>query len=143
MSYTVIDKTPATTSFDITSVSIKLLNEWINSNNAEKIIASSRLIQSFHSGFIFQNLVFIENLLERAYDAGDQCYQSVIGKLSSIATSGVRMGRPGEPFLQDIQLQKKALEMAKQSDSYPVQNFFKFLAKCTQSNIDLFQENFE
>ena len=41
------------------------------------------------------------------------------------------------------QEQEKALEMAKQSDSYPVQNFFKFLAKCTQSDIDLFQQNFE
>ena len=140
ISFTVINKTPQTTSFDITPISINLLNEWINSNDAEKIIASSRLIQSFHSGFIFQHLDFIENLLERAYDADDQCYQTVIYELSPLATPVIRMGILGELSSQDIEL---ALEMAKQSDSYPVQNFFKFLAKCTQSDIDFFQENFE
>ncbi|QYO62136.1 hypothetical protein [Leptolyngbya sp. 7M] len=89
---------------DISPISLRVLNEWINSEDAEKIRAASRLIREFHAGFIFGHLEFVSNLLEQAYKAGDECYEAVSSNLFGIAASGVKMGIPGQPFPEDVRL---------------------------------------
>jgi len=121
---------------DISPVSLKLLNEWINFKDVEKIRAASRLIREFHAGFIFGHLEFVSNLLEQAYQAGDECYVAVSSNLFGIAASGVKMGIPGQPFPEDVQMRDQASAIAKQFfKGSPVRKFFDSLVKYAESDI--------
>ncbi len=121
---------------DVSPVSLKLLDEWIDSENSEKIGAASTLINQFHSGFIFSHLEFVINLLEKAYQASDECYQAVSSNLFSIAASGTRMGTPGEPFPEDIRLREKASAISKRFfKGSPIRKFFDSLEKCAEEDI--------
>lgn len=68
----------------ISPTSLKLLNEWINSSNGEKIKFASELIRKFPSGFIFGYLEFVSNLLEQADKGGYECYKAVSSNLRGL-----------------------------------------------------------
>lgn len=128
---------------DISPTSLKVLNEWINSEDAEKIRAASRLIREFYAGFIFGHLEFVSNLLEQAYKAGDECYEAVSSNLFGLAVSRVKMGRSGQPFPEDVQLRDQASAIAKQFlKGSPVRKFFDSLVKYAESDIK-FQQMFD
>ncbi|NJK29275.1 MAG: restriction endonuclease [Acaryochloris sp. RU_4_1] len=140
VSYTYIEASER----DISPTSLKLLDEWINSEDAEKIRAASRLINEFHAGFIFGHLKFVSNLLEQAYQAGDECYEAVSSNLFGIAVSGVKIGKLGKPFPADIQLLDQASAIAKQFfKGSPVRRFFDSLVKCAESDITSYQMFYE
>jgi hypothetical protein len=121
---------------DISPTSLRVLNEWINSEDAEKIRAASRLIREFHAGFIFGHLEFVSNLLEKAYRAGDECYEAVSSNLFGIAASRVKMGIPGQPFPEDVRLRDQASAVAKQFlKGSPIRKFFDSLAAYAESDI--------
>lgn len=127
---------------NISYASLKLLDEWVNSDNAEKIRSASILTGEFHAGFIFGQLEFVSNLLEQAYKAGDECYKVVSSNLFRRATSGVKMGIPGQPFPEDVRLRDQACAIAKQFfKGSPVRKFFDSLVKYAESDI-AFQQIF-
>jgi hypothetical protein len=121
---------------DISSVSLKVVSEWVNSQDSDKIEAASELITLFPSGFIFGHLDFVKNLLEQAYEAKDQCYESVTRNLFAIAYTKTRMGISGQPFPEDIQLRDQASEIAKQFfKGSPIYKFYNSLAEYAESEI--------
>jgi hypothetical protein len=121
---------------DISPVSLRVVSEWVNSKDSEKIEAASELISLFPSGFIFGHLEFVKNLLEQAYEAKDQCYESVTRNLFAIAYTKTRMGISGQPFPEDIQLRDQASEVAKQFfKGSPIYKFYNSLAEYAESEI--------
>lgn len=135
-SLTIVEESPARALLDFTSISIELLNEWINSTEPEKIKAASNLIDNFSSSFIFRYQEFIINLLERAYEAGDECYHWISSNLFRIALSKERKGIVGQPFPEDVELHEKASALAKQFPAgSPVHKFFDSLAKHAEAEI--------
>ena len=121
---------------DISPVSLIVVSEWVNSKDSEKIEAASELISLFPSGFIFGHLEFVKNLLEQAYEAKDQCYESVTRNLFVIAHTKTRMGISGQPFPEDIQLRDQASEIAKQFfKGSPIYKFYNSLAEYAESEI--------
>ena len=120
----------------ISPVSLRVISEWVKSKDSEKIKASSELINLFHSGFIFGHSEFVKNLLEKSYDAGDQCYEVVSRNLFAIAYTKTRMGISGQPFPEDIQLRDQASEIAKQCfKGSPIYKFYSSLAAYAESEI--------
>jgi hypothetical protein len=126
------------TLYDVVSLgfipaSLKVLNEWIDSGDAEKIKAASRLVPP---GFVFTYVEFVTNLLEQAYAAGDECYRIVSSCLQCDATSGLRIGISGEAFPQDIALQEQASAIAarfiKGSHLY---RFYHSIAEYAKANV--------
>jgi hypothetical protein len=126
------------TLYDVVSLgfipaSLKVLNEWIDSGDAEKIKAASRLVPS---GFVFTHVEFVTNLLEQAYAAGDECYRIVSSYFRCGVTSGLRIGISGEPFPQDIALQEQASAIAarfiKGSHLY---RFYHSIAEYAKANV--------
>jgi hypothetical protein len=115
---------------------LEVLDEWIGSENAEKIIAASRLLKEAYPNFVFIQEAFVANLLEKAHAAGDQCYRAVGSYLEGSAISGERMGRPGEPFPQDIALRDQSREAASRYlPGSPVHRFYETLRKGTEASI--------
>jgi hypothetical protein len=132
VSFTLYEESTLNTSFN----SIKLLSEWIDSEDAGKIRAASILIKGFPAGFVFSHLDFVSNLLEQAYKTGDECYETVCRNLFHIAMAGVKVGVPGQPFPEDVQLRDRASAISKQFfKGSPTHKFFESLVKVAEHDI--------
>ena len=118
------------------AASLKVLNEWIDSGNADKIESAARLIAEAQPAFVFQEVEFIVNLLERANAAGFDCHRRVASNLTSSAVSGVRSGTPGQPMPEDVALKDQALAVKSQFDAgSPPYKFYDYLAKSAEALI--------
>ena len=115
---------------------LKVLNEWINSGDADRIKSSARLVSSAHPAFVFKHEGFTSNLLERAYAAGPDCYRSVVSNLTSSAISGTRSGTPGQPKSEDVAMRDQASEVMNQYDAgSPPYKFYASLVKFAETTI--------
>ena len=118
------------------AASLQVLNEWINSGDADRIQSAARLISSAHPAFVFKHEGFTANLLERAYAAGFDCYRSVVSNLTSSAISGTRSGTPGQPMSEDVAMKDQASEVMNQFDAgSPLYKFYASLVKFAETSI--------
>ena len=117
--------------------SMKILNEWINSGNAVRIQSAARLVSGAQPEFFFNNVEFISNLLERAYAASTDCYQSVASYLTRSARSGARLGTAGQPMPEDVAIRDQATAVMSQFDAgSPPYKFYDSLAKIAEASIE-------
>jgi hypothetical protein len=115
---------------------LEVLNEWIESGKAEKLIAASRLLKEAFPNFIFIQEIFVANLLKKAHAINDDCYREVGSNLVDVAISAERMGTPGEPFPQDIALRDQSREVASRYPSgSPTHRFFETLRETMETSI--------
>ena len=118
------------------SAILKVLNEWINSGIADRIRSAAFLVLGAGPPFVFKHVGFTSNLLERAYAASYDCYQSVSGSLSSSALSGTRSGTPGQPMPEDVALRDQASAVAGRFDAgSPTSSFYAWLAESAEASI--------
>ncbi len=116
--------------------SLKVLNEWINSENAARLKSAARLVAEAQPTFVFQNVEFTANLLERAYAAGFDCYRSVGSSLESCAFSGVHSGSHGQPMPEDVAIKEQASTVKSQYDAgSPQYKFYDSLVKRAEASI--------
>jgi hypothetical protein len=139
---------PNSLSLDFTPTSLKVLDEWINSRELEKVQAASYLLCDAPKAFVFTNVEFVANLLEQAYDLGDDCYQTVTYDLSNSAinsaTSDFRGGTPGQRFPEDIALQDKSAAIAARLVlGSPSHRFYDSLAKKAKASIQFWEKRWE
>ena len=118
------------------ATSLKVLGEWADSGNDDKIKAAARLVSGARPGFVFQHVEFVSNLLERAYAASDDTYQAVSSTLASIALSGIRSGTPGQPMPEDVATRDQAAAVANTFDAgSPTYRFYDSLARSADASI--------
>ena len=118
------------------AASLKVLNEWINSGDAGNIKSAAHLVSRAQPAFVFKNIEFVANLLERAHSAGSDCYQSVTSNLASSALSGTRSGTPGQPMPEDVAIRDQATVVMNQLDAgSPPYRFYDSLAKSAEASI--------
>ena len=112
------------------AASLKVLDEWINSGNADRIEAAAHLLSEARPEFVFKHIEFVTNLLERAHAAIYDCFGSVSSSLANSAQSGGRSGTLGEPMPQDVALRDQASAVANQFDAgSPTSRFYSSLAE--------------
>jgi hypothetical protein len=97
---------------DFSPASLRVLNEWVESGDHQRILAAAGLISDADSSFVFANDQFIINLLERAYAEGQDCYRDVCRKLFMSLHSEARSGLAGEPAPLDISIRDQAKRIA-------------------------------
>jgi len=88
--------------------SLKVLGEWIDSGDAQKIAAATVLLTEAPASFVFEQREFVTNALARAYAAGDECYQRVCHHLRRCVVAQGRQRVGGGPFPQDVSLRDRA-----------------------------------
>jgi len=117
-------------------VVMRVLAEWVESGESKKIEAASSLLRSAPSDFVFDNVDFVQSLIEKSYDAGQECYRGVSGHLYSSAISGTFWGTPGEPTPRDLALRDRASEMAGRFPmGSPVHRFYRALVEHAEASI--------
>jgi hypothetical protein len=124
--------------------SLEVLSEWIDSGDRNKIETVSCLLSDAPKAFVFQNVEFVSNLLEQAYDIGDDCYNTVSCDLFQAVTSGSRSGTPGQPFPEDVAIKEQSAAVARQlvAES-PSHRFYESLAKDAQGSIKFWEKRWE
>ena len=119
------------------AVSLKVLDEWINSGDAAKIQSAAHMVSRAQPGFVFKNVAFTVNLLERADAASSDCYRSVASNLRVCAISGPRSGTPGRPMTEDVAIRDQASKVMKQFDAgSPQFRFYASLVKSAEAFIE-------
>jgi len=124
-----ISKLFADLSDNFSSISIKVLCEWIDSNDSKKIQTLGLLVKNAPSEFVFSHSEFVSSLLEKAHKISLECYNDVASNLSSSATSGIWSRTPGKPSTKDIRLRDKSKELSQKfpMDSSAQQFYFSLL----------------
>ncbi|MDE0197367.1 MAG: hypothetical protein OXK78_04175 [Caldilineaceae bacterium] len=118
------------------AASLKVLDEWSNSEDATRIQSAACLVSQAQPAFVFKNVEFTANLLERADAASPDCYRSVASNLRSCAISGPRSGTPGQPMLEDVAMRDQASEVKSQFDAgSPPYRFYDSLANFAEASI--------
>jgi hypothetical protein len=124
-------------SLDFTPTSLKVLDEWINSRELEKVQAASYLLCDVPQSFVFTHIKFVSEILEQAYLLEDDCYRIVSNNLSYRIIMRARCGTLGEPYPEDIDLQANSLAVGKKfSKGTPARKFYESLAKYARANIE-------
>ncbi len=123
-------------SLNFSPASIEVLREWIDSGNPEKIVTAASIVNEANPDFVFDQVAFVTNLLERALHAGNACYRRVSNYIYNCARSGTRHGISGQPFPQDIALRDRAREMASRLPAgTPAHRLFESLRKYAEAEI--------
>jgi|GEM_PF-1332915 len=118
------------------AVCLKILNEWIDSEDEDKIEAAASLVSDAYADFVFREQEFVENLLNRASAISDRCYRRVALHLDRSANSEVRTSRVGNAAPQDISVRDRAREAASKFVSgSPVRQFYQALADEAEASI--------
>ena len=121
---------------DFSSTSLEVLNEWINTNDEEKIKAVGVLVKEAPSDFVFSHSDLVSNLLTNAQVISDECYIEVRSNLSDSVLYGVKTGIPGQPSPQDEKLRDKAQEfMEKYQPGSPTWDFYNWLYEQAKKSI--------
>ena len=115
---------------------LNVLNEWINTGRPGSIESAVHLLLRAQPSFVFENVEFVSNILERAHLASHETARRVSDFLTTSADSETRSGNSGEPFPQDVALRDKAREAADQfAVGSPPNRFYASLAKNAEANI--------
>jgi hypothetical protein len=122
-----------------------VLDEWIGSDDSERINAAARLLREADPDFVFVHHDFVQHLLTRAGDAGPECLRNVSSSLFAAVVSGVYSSAPGEPPSRLVVQRDRAQEMVRTYAGIPhVVQFYQSVAshaeRDIQSHLAEFQE---
>jgi hypothetical protein len=117
-------------------VAMRVLSEWVGSGQSEKIEAASSLLKGAPSGFVFEAVDFVQRVIERAHEAGEECERRVEGHLYGSAISGTFWGTPGQPTPRDLALRDRASEVgARFPVGSAVRRFYDSLVEHAEASI--------
>jgi hypothetical protein len=86
--------------------------------------------------FAFTQVKFLENLLEQAYELGDECYEATSNNLFNALMMGSRGGTIGQPCQKDVDIRDQSSAIASQLlIGSPAHKFYSSLAKYAEANI--------
>ena len=123
---------------------IEVLEEAIYSGLPNQLEAAARILREAPKDLVWNNVRFIENILEAAKKLGEEKLRSVGSNLISSVESDVRSGKLGEPFQADIQQREKALKMAESlTPGSLIEKFYRTLAESAERNISWHSESSE
>lgn len=123
-------------SLDLNSVSLEVLNQWINSGDATKVKNASQLLQDASSLFVFKNNEFVANLLNQAEAVGSECLKEVRHSLLHTLVFRSLSRTVGRPSPTVVDEREQAMKIA---DKHPlhssVRNFYQEIAERAQNTI--------
>lgn len=116
--------------------SIQILKEWVESKDADKIQSVSLLLREAPESFLFDNYVFIGNLIEKAKNISEDCFRLVTSNLFGISYSGGWSRSYGQPSQKHLRLKENGLETAQKfSPAHPAHSFYIAIAEDAERTI--------
>ncbi len=84
------------------------LGDWIETATPTDIGVISQILRKGASDFVFKNKQFVIRFLDKAKQYGNDLLTDASSALFGATISGVKSGKPGEPFPQDVQMKESA-----------------------------------
>ena len=113
---------------DFSDFSIEVLNEWIDSEDKEKIEAVGLLVSDAPLDFLFFNYEFISELLEKSYRIDEDCYKNVCDACFQIINPINISRTSGDLPLEVIKIRDQSEEISKRfSKGSPSEKFYSYL----------------
>jgi hypothetical protein len=94
--------------------SLQIFEDWIDSDDKEKISLICEFIRNAPPEFLLNNSTFVHRILESSNKINEVCHETVKENLFGIARCGSRSGTVGEPFPLDIKIKDDAEDLSKQ-----------------------------
>lgn len=118
-------------------ISLKILEEWIDSGDSEKMKGVGNLVRHAYPDFVFNHPEFVEKILIASKRAGGDCQRSVGGSLFGNVVSRTKGGTIGQPTPEDIKMKNESKKlMEKYSPGHVAHDFYKNLLEYTEKEID-------
>ena len=123
---------------------LDLLDNWAGTSDPQRLQVVAHLLRDLPDDYMWESVAWVNNLLERAYALGDDCYNTVSAGLHASVTSGVRTGDAGKPFPADIKQRDRSRSVAATlTVGSPAHRFYTSLVKSAQASIRWTQEQHE
>ena len=120
------------------------LGNWAGTSDPQRLQVVAHLLRDLPDDYMWERVDWVNNLLERAYALGDDCYNTVSARLHASVTSGVRSGDVGKPFPADIKQRDRSRSVvATLTVGSPAHRFYTSLVKSAQESIRWTQEQHE
>lgn len=119
------------------NTALSVLQEWLQSGQADKIIGVSNLLGSFDHSIVFSIDEFIATLLDAAALIGHDCLERTRGKLYGIAIGGTHSSSPGQPAPRYVVEKASAQALVTKYAFRPaVRDFYESLVRHAESSIE-------
>lgn len=123
---------------------LDLLDNWAGTSDPRRLQVAAHLLRDLPDDYMWESVDWVNNILERAYALGDDCYNTVSAELHAAVTSGVRTGDASKPFPADIKQRDRSLSAAATlTVGSPAHRFYTSLVKSAQASIRWTQEQHE
>ncbi|HEX7638568.1 MAG TPA: helix-turn-helix domain-containing protein [Burkholderiaceae bacterium] len=99
---------------ELEASTLQLIEDWLAPCDEKRFIVVSEVLRAAPPTLLFEHGPFIRRLLQQAKVAGRQVHRGLTRALVDASISGVRTGRPGEPFEADKRLKAHAEEQMTQ-----------------------------
>lgn len=90
---------------------LDLLLAWMSGGNEQHATLVATVLQNSQQTILYEATSFVSNILEAAEQISDKAATSIRHAFSSATLSGGRSTAPGEPFQEDLRLEKHCAEM--------------------------------
>lgn len=115
---------------------LRVLGEWVDSGDAEKVEDVAQLLAKAPPSFVFDHADFVARLLEAAMIGGVETEKRVRSNLTEPLISQLRSGGGGEPFPQDVALRDRAREAAVRfTAGSPAARFYRDIERYAEGQI--------
>ena len=123
---------------------LDLLDNWAGASDPRRLQVAAQLLRDLGGDYMWESVDWVNDLLERAYALGDDCYNTVSAGLHASVTSGVRTGDAGKPFPADIKQRDRSRSVAATlTVGSPAHRFYTSLVKSAQASIRWTQKQHE
>lgn len=113
-----------------------VLQDWLKSADTQQLKCMERLVAQAHPEFVFEQPVFIEQLLQQARQQGPKVLRDMRSALYSASVHRSKQGTPGQPFPQDVKLRDQAIAALQRTPRFsPVYELYEALKKNAEGEI--------
>lgn len=112
------------------------LLSWMSHGSGNQASVVAAILQEAQSEMIYEFPQFVRDMIYAAESIGDDAVEELSSAIAASCWSGVKHGAPGEPYPEDVRLEKHAKEvLATLSRNDPAYELFESLLRTAQAQI--------
>lgn len=112
------------------------LLSWISYGTEKQVSIAAAILQEAQSEMIYEFPQFVRDIIYAAESIGDDAVEELSSAIASSCWGGVKHGAPGEPYPEDLRLEKHAKEVLETlSRTDPAYELFEKLLRTAQQQI--------
>jgi hypothetical protein len=114
-----------------------MLLAWFRSGDDRHLQVAAAILREVSNRFVLEHWKFVQELLYIAENSSSKSVKVLTSALFSATVSGSRSGTPGEPFKEDLEIERIAATKLKELSRFdPSRTLYSWLLSHAQANIE-------